>query len=286
MLEIYRTYTIITNCILYGPVIETMKHYSVIVGTTIILLSLSVCGYQSDSEELTQRLDKTNTTLHSIKGRVTIEDEDELNWLSETFVVADGGKYHGYLKKNGEFTINRIPSGSHLVEVVSPKYTFDPVRVDITKSGRIRVREVNFTKSIKKLKISGYPLDFKVNKTAKFFEERETIYTWIINNPQNMLQMALYLTLTILVAVSVFVMPTMMESINQNQKDEDMQNLIWWSRLPSLEEILATLFMGGDVKELFTKVFEEEAKPNKNDALGSTRKRKHAAAKNKRRPKN
>ena len=83
----------------------------------------------------------------------------------------------------------------------------------------------------------------------------------------------------------------MIESINQNQtqtKDKDMQNLMWWSRLPSLEEILATLFMGGDIKELFIKVFEEEAKPNKNDALGSTkkRKRKSAAAKNKSRPKN
>ena len=81
----------------------------------------------------------------------------------------------------------------------------------------------------------------------------------------------------------------MIESINHNQtqtKDKDMQNLMWWSRLPSLEEILATLFMGGDIKELFIKVFEEEAKPNNNNALGSTRKRKCAAAKNKRRPKN
>ena len=249
----------------YGPVIETTKHCSVIVGTTSILLSL-FCGCQSDSEELTQQLEKVNTTLHSIKGRVTIENEDELNWLSETFVVADGGKFHGFLKKNGEFTINRVPSASYLVEVVSPKYIFNPVRVDITKSGRIRVREVNFTKSIKKLKILGYPLHFKTNKIAKFFEERETIYTWIIDDPQNMLQMALYLPLTILVAVSVIIMPTMIESINQNQnqtKDKDMQDLMWWSRLPSLEEILATLFMGGDIKGLFAKVFEEGAKPNK-----------------------
>lgn len=265
-----------------------MKHCSVIIGVAIILLSL-ICGYQSDSEELTQQLDKANTTLHSIKGRVTIENEDESNWLSETFVVADGGKYHGYLKQSGGFTINRVPSGSYLVEVVSPKYIFDPVRVDITKSGRMRVREVNFTKSIKNLKILGYPLHFKTNNTAKFFEERETVYTWIIENPQNMLQMALYLTLTILVAVSVFVMPTMIESINQNQITDsgfkDMQNSMWWSRLPSLEEILATLVMGGDIKELFTKVFEEETKPNRNDALGSTRKRKSAAARKKHRPK-
>ena len=125
-----------------------MKHCSVSVGTTIILLSL-FCGYQPDLEELTQRLDKDNTTLHSIQGRVTIKNDDESYWLSETFVVADGGKYHGYLKQNGKFTINRVPSGLYLVEVVSPKYTFDPARVDITKSGRICVREVNFTKSIK-----------------------------------------------------------------------------------------------------------------------------------------
>ena len=158
--------------------IETTKHCSVIVGTTIISLSL-FCECQSDSEELTQQLEKDNTTLHFIQGRVTIENEDELNWLSETFVVADGGKYHGYLIQNGEFTINRVPSGSYLVEVVSPKYIFDPVRVDITKSGRIRVREVYFTKLIKKLKnmILGYPLHFKTNKTAKLLEERERLFT-------------------------------------------------------------------------------------------------------------
>ena len=107
---------------------------------------------------------------------MTIENEDESNWLSETLVVVDGGKCHGYVKQNGGFTINRVPSGSYLVEVVSPNYVFESVRIDITKSGRIRAREVNFTKPTKDLKKFCYPLHFKTNKTAQFFEERERIF--------------------------------------------------------------------------------------------------------------
>lgn len=266
-----------------------MKCHSVILGLAILFSHLGECF--SDSEEPKQ-LDKANITLYSIKGRVTIENEDESNWLSETFVVTDGGKYHGYLKQNGGFSINRVPSGSYLVEIVSPNYVFDSVRVDITKSGRIRVREVNFTKPTKDLEKFCYPLHFKTNKTvaAQFFEEKETLYMWIVKNPENTFQMALYATLAILMAVTVYIMPTIIES-NQNQTtasefNDNMRDLMWWSRLPSLEETLATLFMGGDVKELFAKMFEEESKPNRNkDALGSTRKKKSAAAKNKRRPK-
>ena len=205
--------------------------------------------------------------------------------------MADGGKYHRYLKQNGGFSINRVPSGSYLVEVVSPNHVFDSVRVDITKSGRICVREVNFTKPTKDLEKFCYPLHFKTSKTvaAQFFEEKETLYTWIVKNPKNMFQIALYTTLAVLMAVTICYANN--DRVTQNQTtasefNDNMRALMWWSHLPSLEEILATLFMGGDIKELFAKVFEEESKPNRNkDALGSTRKKKSAAAKNKRRPK-
>ena len=101
-------------------------------------------------------------------------------------------------------------------------------------------------------------------------------------NPQDAFQMALLLTLAASAAVlSIFVMPSVMESIDRNQttaEDNDIQDLMWWSRLPSLEEILATLIMGGDIQKLF------ETKSRKRDALGSTKKRKSPAIKKKRGP--
>lgn len=34
--------------------------------------------------------------------------------------------------------MNDVPSGSYVVEVVTPTYRFDPVRVDITSKGKMR----------------------------------------------------------------------------------------------------------------------------------------------------
>ena len=87
------------------------------------------------SEELdgSSSADKKYITLHSIEGKVMInEREDDHVWLSETYIAVDGGKYKGYIQQGASFIINRVPPGSYLVEVVSPNYFFDPVRVDIS----------------------------------------------------------------------------------------------------------------------------------------------------------
>ncbi len=111
--------------------------------------------------------------LQRIEGRIQIDRETSSDWIPKTKVVVDGGRYYGFLKSNGDFEIHNVPPGSYLVEVVSPNNVFDPVRVDISsKSGKIRARKVNM------LKASGvahmpYPLRFKSERQAEFFEKRE-----------------------------------------------------------------------------------------------------------------
>lgn len=41
-------------------------------------------------------------------------------------------------RTDGSFAVNDVPSGSYVVEVVSPNYRFEPVRVDITSKGKMR----------------------------------------------------------------------------------------------------------------------------------------------------
>lgn len=41
-------------------------------------------------------------------------------------------------RTDGSFAVNDVPSGSYVVEVVSPNYKFEPVRVDITTKGKMR----------------------------------------------------------------------------------------------------------------------------------------------------
>lgn len=41
-------------------------------------------------------------------------------------------------RTDGSFAVNDVPSGSYVVEVISPNYRFEPVRVDITSKGKMR----------------------------------------------------------------------------------------------------------------------------------------------------
>lgn len=46
--------------------------------------------------------------------------------------------YFYFPRTDGSFVVHDIPSGSYVVEVISPAYKFEPVRVDITSKGKMR----------------------------------------------------------------------------------------------------------------------------------------------------
>lgn len=41
-------------------------------------------------------------------------------------------------RTDGSFVVHDVPSGSYVVEVISPAHKFEPVRVDITSKGKMR----------------------------------------------------------------------------------------------------------------------------------------------------
>lgn len=43
-----------------------------------------------------------------------------------------------YFRTDGSFVVHDVPSGSYVVEVISPAHKFEPVRVDITSKGKMR----------------------------------------------------------------------------------------------------------------------------------------------------
>ena len=116
--------------------------------------------------------DQPPPNSHCIEGKVSTSSRSE-DWLSETVITIDGGRFHGFPNSNGKFSVCDVPPGSYLVEVVSPNDVFEPVRVDISgKSGKIRARKVNIlkTKSVSHLP---YPLSFKTEEKTQFFKKRE-----------------------------------------------------------------------------------------------------------------
>lgn len=117
--------------------------------------------------------DMKSDIFQKIEGTVEVKTSGSDDWIPATRVCLDGGEYCGFLKSSGDFVINNVPPGSYLVEVISPNFIFESVRIDISsKNGKIRARKVNLLKSTAVTHVN-YPLRFQVEKQAAFFEKRE-----------------------------------------------------------------------------------------------------------------
>lgn len=62
----------------------------------------------------------------SISGYVDPRSRD----LNEIKVVINGGEYLSHLTEKGLFYFSNIPSGNHLLEVLSNVYSFDKVIIE------------------------------------------------------------------------------------------------------------------------------------------------------------
>ena len=209
----------------------------------LALLSVHCSVALSQNAEDSKEIETGFTNYQSIEGKVVIDSEsDNDDWITETYVVIDGGKYRGFLKSNGAFTINRVLPGSYLVEVVSPNHVFEPARVDISsKTGKIRARRSNLLKPSQVLHLP-YPLRFKTEEQANFFEKRES---W------SMLSMLKNPMILLLVApvILMLIIPRLMKSVDpeyQKEMQESMNMLQQpGSGMPSIEEMFTNLFGGG-----------------------------------------
>ena len=137
---------------------------------TVFIICLSLLRFcLSEVEEAA-----AGKILQKVEGNVEVKNAWSDDWMSETRVCLDGGEYCGYLKTSGDFVIHNVPPGSYLVEVHSPNYVFEAVRVDISsKNGKIRARKVNLLKSTAVSSVN-YPLQFRTERQAVFFEKRES----------------------------------------------------------------------------------------------------------------
>lgn len=183
--------------------------------------------------------------LQKIEGKVQVVSKDPEEWMHVTKVCLNGGEYCGFLKSSGEFVIHNVPPGTYLVEVYSPNFDFESVRVDISsKNGKIRAREVNLLKSTAVSHIP-YPLKFKAEKQAIFFEKRES---WnlisTLKNPMVLLMVAPVLLMLIL--------PRLMKAMDPESQKEMQESMSMMQQpgasLPSIEEFFTNMFGGGTAK--------------------------------------
>ena len=157
-----------------------VKIHSKIHRAFLLLILSCLLYFAIGDEELEER------KRFYITGKVQIRNVAATKWIAQCRVVAEGpsGRFVGYLRKDGSFVISSVPSGTYVVEVHTPNYVFEPVRVDVTKNGKIRARKVNFLK-LSSVETVPYPLKFICDNRAPFFKQRESLslIAMVTNNP-------------------------------------------------------------------------------------------------------
>lgn len=204
----------------------------------VLFLVVIVSGDNSNEEE-------EETVRHKIEGKILIHGMKQGDWIAQSKVLVDGGKFIAFLKSDGSFVINNMLPGTYIVEVVTPNYLFDPVRVDISGKGRgkIRARKVNFIQN-SAVSTVPYPLKFKTKDSAHFFEKRESWkWTDFLFNP-----MVIMMVLPLIVLVAL---PKLMSNADpETQKEMQNMNLFPPSKdLPEMSDMFTWLFGDGAKKK-------------------------------------
>lgn len=130
---------------------------------------------------------------------------------SEIKVVLNSGQYSTFLRHDQSFTIYDVAPGTHWLEVVCTKYSFDPVVVHVSAQHAGKVKATLFDDLERTLP---YPLILKPLRAADYFEHREpfSILSYL-KNP-----MVLMFGFTIIMSV---VMPRMVK----NMDPEELQKM-------------------------------------------------------------
>uniref|UniRef100_A0A1B6EB66 ER membrane protein complex subunit 7 beta-sandwich domain-containing protein n=1 Tax=Clastoptera arizonana TaxID=38151 RepID=A0A1B6EB66_9HEMI len=176
---------------------------------------------------------------YEIEGKVFPPDNlpPNTNWQANTFVTVKGGYHLGFLREDGTFVISNVPSGSYVVEVVNPNYTFEAVRVEINSKGKYRARKVNYIQTSQVIQVP-YPLKMKPLGQVHYFQVREQ---WrlidFIFNP-----MVLMMVLPLLL---IMVVPRIMNDPETRKEMEQLNSLTKYD-MPEMSEVITSFFGGSD----------------------------------------
>ncbi|XP_015781854.1 ER membrane protein complex subunit 7 homolog [Tetranychus urticae] len=206
----------------------------------LIVICAFICNAQEGSIYINELpLNSKSTGFYTIEGRVFPAPNVSItpSWFTSTRIIVNYGQFLAFMRKDGSFEINQVPSGSYLVEVTNPDLFYKPTRVDINSKGKIRARKVNYIQSSAVQQIS-YPLKYRPQSPFKYFQTRETWrITDFLFNPM-VLMMVLPLVL-------IMVLPKMMNAADVETQRELNNKQIPKYDVPELSEMMTNWFSGG-----------------------------------------
>lgn len=200
----------------------------------LVLLQISSVTFCQTSVE-----EENESGRYTIEGRIfPLSDyqTSQANWQASTRIHVNGGEYLGFVKKDGSFNINNVPSGSYVVEVLNPSYTFEPVRVEINSKGKFRARKVNHIQTSQVIQVP-YPLRIKALGKTQYFQLREQWrITDFVFNP-----MILMMVLPLLL---IMILPKMMNDPETKKEMEQIQSFTKFE-LPEMSDMVSNYLAGG-----------------------------------------
>ncbi|KAG9336514.1 hypothetical protein JZ751_002861 [Albula glossodonta] len=172
-----------------------------------------------------------------IEGRAVVPGIKTQDWISTARVLVEGEEHVGFLKTDGSFAVNDVPSGSYIVEIISPSYRFEPVRVDITSKGKMRARIVNNIKTSEVVR-QPYPLQMRSTGPHSYFIKRDS-WGWsdFLMNPMVMMMVLPLLIIVLLPKVVNTNDPEM-----RREMEQSMNMLNPNHELPDVSEFMTKLF--------------------------------------------
>nr|CAD2183780.1 unnamed protein product [Meloidogyne enterolobii] len=174
-------------------------------------------------------------TLFSVEGKLTIRPElqPKPNVFGDIYISLDYGRYQGFVRSDGTFKLNDIPTGSYIIEAISVDYTFEPLRIDITNKGKIRARKLNLLQPNVVVTMP-YPVKMTALHPTQYFRKREEWrVTDVLMNPMIIMLIAAFLLMVI----------TPKLAAQDPQMQKDMQNLqLPKMDMPDMADMLANMF--------------------------------------------
>lgn len=205
----------------------------------LILFLIGSVHCNSESVTLDSTAVSSDPELFTLYGKVNIR-KDELD-VENTRILVDDGRYVAFLKADGTFSIPGLESASYVVEVVSPRNDYEPVRVDINSKGKVRTRRLNLLQP-SDVTILRYPMIFESKGYPNYFQKREQFRVLDLLMSPMVLMMVVPLVL-------VLILPKL---INQDPElQRELQNTTSMlqpganANMPNMSEMMYNMFDGG-----------------------------------------
>ncbi|KAK2843177.1 hypothetical protein Q7C36_011392 [Tachysurus vachellii] len=172
-----------------------------------------------------------------IEGRALVHGVRAEQWTPLAHVQLDRQEHVGFVRLDGSFTVNDVPSGSYVVHIVSPVYRFEPVRVDITSTGKMRARRVNYIKTSEVLQLP-YPVQMTCTGHHSYFTKRDT-WGWsdFFMNP-----MVLMMVPPVLIILLLPKLINMNDPGMRREMEQSMSMLNPSTEIPDVSELMTKFF--------------------------------------------